>query len=278
MIDRILNLMDAHNITAAKLTSDLEIANSSITDWKKRKSRPSTEAIIKIANYFNVSTDYLLTGKEYKNDKESTNLIQDLNIEKKFYITDSDERNLITGFRKLNDKNKGIILGKLESILEIYTNDKIFELYAAEKETVYDICNDKKEPRIKHLPILGQTAAGFPIDIIEVGGGDYVEVPETADADYALFVNGDSMSPMIQDKDLVFIKSMPEVENGTICVVDIDGAVTCKKIHRFNGRIELISLNEDYAPIIINMKDRKPFRIIGKVTYCQRPNTDFFAI
>lgn len=55
--------MKSKGITAKQLTNDLEISNSAITDWKKGKAKPSTDAIIKLATYFNVSTDYILLGK-----------------------------------------------------------------------------------------------------------------------------------------------------------------------------------------------------------------------
>lgn len=60
MIDRILSLLNTYNISAFKLTKDLNLSNSAITDWKKGKAKPSVDALIKIADYFNVSTDYLL--------------------------------------------------------------------------------------------------------------------------------------------------------------------------------------------------------------------------
>jgi transcriptional regulator with XRE-family HTH domain len=64
MVERILALMEEHKINAAKLTSDLGLAISAVTDWKKGRNKPGTDAIIKIAEYFGVSTDFLLTGKE----------------------------------------------------------------------------------------------------------------------------------------------------------------------------------------------------------------------
>ncbi len=64
MIERILNLMKQSSVTAKQLTSDLEISSTSITDWKKGKGRPSADAIVKLAKYFGVTTDYILTGKE----------------------------------------------------------------------------------------------------------------------------------------------------------------------------------------------------------------------
>lgn len=63
MINRILDLMEKRKINAKQLTAELELSNSAITDWKKGKAKPSTDAVVKIAAYFDVSTDYILMGK-----------------------------------------------------------------------------------------------------------------------------------------------------------------------------------------------------------------------
>ena len=62
MIDIILKLIEQNSIKASKLASDLGFSSGTISDWKSGRSRPNTDAIIKIAAYFNVTTDYLLTG------------------------------------------------------------------------------------------------------------------------------------------------------------------------------------------------------------------------
>lgn len=62
MIERILELMKNRNISANKLIIELGLSNSIISDWKRGKSKPSTKAVIKLADYFGVSTDYLLKG------------------------------------------------------------------------------------------------------------------------------------------------------------------------------------------------------------------------
>lgn len=64
MLDRILALLKENGITAKKLTSDLEISNSSVSDWKKG-SKPSCDVVVKLARYFGVSTDYILLGEEF---------------------------------------------------------------------------------------------------------------------------------------------------------------------------------------------------------------------
>ena len=63
-IDRILNLMEQNNVTAATLTKEIPLTNGVISQWKRGKQNPSTDSIIKIANYFHVTTDYILLGKQ----------------------------------------------------------------------------------------------------------------------------------------------------------------------------------------------------------------------
>ena len=52
------DLCKKNNITVTSLVLKLGFSSSNATTWKNNK--PSTEALIKIADYFNVSVDYLL--------------------------------------------------------------------------------------------------------------------------------------------------------------------------------------------------------------------------
>lgn len=64
MIERILELMETTHTTAAMLTREISLTNGLVTQWKQGKQKPSLEAVSKLAQYFNVSTDYLIFGKE----------------------------------------------------------------------------------------------------------------------------------------------------------------------------------------------------------------------
>ena len=59
MVERILDLLKERGISALKLTTDLGLSNSAVTDWKKGKAKPSYGALVKIAEYFGVSVEYL---------------------------------------------------------------------------------------------------------------------------------------------------------------------------------------------------------------------------
>lgn len=57
--ERIKSLCQKKGITITKLESDLGFGNSSVKKWEKTSS-PSIDKIVKVASYFDVSTDYLL--------------------------------------------------------------------------------------------------------------------------------------------------------------------------------------------------------------------------
>jgi len=59
-IQTLFDLMEARNVTAYKLSIDTGIPQSTICDWRKGVSFPKISALITIADYFDVSIDYLV--------------------------------------------------------------------------------------------------------------------------------------------------------------------------------------------------------------------------
>jgi len=59
-VERIFALIEEKGVTAAEVGKDIGIPKSSFTDWKKGRSKPSTESVAKLAVYFGVTADYLL--------------------------------------------------------------------------------------------------------------------------------------------------------------------------------------------------------------------------
>ena len=60
-------LCDLHHCTPSFVTKNLGLSNSITTKWKKTNATPNGEILSKIADYFGVTTDYLL-GREEKNN------------------------------------------------------------------------------------------------------------------------------------------------------------------------------------------------------------------
>lgn len=64
VIRRLLALIDQSELNDKQILKELDLSSSMIADWRRKKStNPSSNTIIKFANFFHVSTDYLLTGK-----------------------------------------------------------------------------------------------------------------------------------------------------------------------------------------------------------------------
>ena len=57
-------LCKKNGVTPYKVGKETKIATSTLSDWKSGKSNPKQDKLAKIADYFNVSVDYLVTGKE----------------------------------------------------------------------------------------------------------------------------------------------------------------------------------------------------------------------
>lgn len=72
MFDRIFNLLKEKGITQSALADKIGVRQATISDWKRKKTTPSAETIGLIAEILGVSTDYLITGKEYSPSPSQT--------------------------------------------------------------------------------------------------------------------------------------------------------------------------------------------------------------
>lgn len=60
IIERVLELLDTTNEATYKVEKNAGLSNASFQAWKNGRSKPSSDSIVKLAKYFNVTTDYLL--------------------------------------------------------------------------------------------------------------------------------------------------------------------------------------------------------------------------
>ena len=57
-------LLQKHGVSTYRVSKDTGIAQSVFSSWKNGISTPKQDKMKKIADYFGVSVDYLMTGKE----------------------------------------------------------------------------------------------------------------------------------------------------------------------------------------------------------------------
>lgn len=56
---------DKH-LNQQKVAMDLNISREALSYYENGKREPSLQMLVKMSEYFNVSIDYLITGKEFK--------------------------------------------------------------------------------------------------------------------------------------------------------------------------------------------------------------------
>ena len=119
-------------------------------------------------------------------------------------------------------------------------------------------------PKMKKIPLIGAIACGEP-NTAEQNIEKMVDVPENIRCDYSLTCHGDSMVDAgIHDKDVVYIRIQPEVENGEIAAVRIDGEATLKRVYYNPGTLTLMPANPAYAPMIYTGSQLEEVHIEGK--------------
>ena len=126
---------------------------------------------------------------------------------------------------------------------------------------------EKPENDMKKVPLLGTIACGTPIFADEnIEGYEYV--PHRYHADFALRAKGDSMEDArIHDGDIVFIRQVSDVDDGTIAAVLIDDEATLKKVYKSDGCVVLVAANDKYKPMVFS--GSRDIRILGKAVALQ---------
>ena len=235
---RIKEIRKSKKITAKELADHINVAESTMSLYENGKREPDYKTLLAIANYLDVSVDYLLgfsrpsiceistpAGKRYL---EGDDIPADVSVT--MYVDPSDPYR-----RKLMEQ-----IG-------------------------FDV-----KPQPTHIPVYGAVAAGIPLDAIQ-DIEDYEEITEDMArvGEYAaLKIKGNSMLPRFTPGDVVIVKLQDDVDTGDIAIVMVNGdEATCKKIKKTPEGVMLISTNPEYEPMFFTnqeIKD-KPVRIWGKV-------------
>ena len=125
-------------------------------------------------------------------------------------------------------------------------------------ENVYTLPgSNRRRVKTVDLPLISAVPAGkvatlFHPDYVD----DYVTVDDTKDPQaFALKVKGNSMSPRIEDGDVVIVSPQQEARSGDICVARVNGEDTLKKVKFEGNYIHLIPLNPEFDPVTVKKRD-----------------------
>lgn len=109
-------LLQKYGITPYKVAKESGVTQTALSNWKSGKSTPATKTLQKIADYFGVTLDYLLTGQEDPKEKNNP-----------YEAQDDTERQLLILCRKAGDvpkEEKEAILRNFEATMDMYLRAK----------------------------------------------------------------------------------------------------------------------------------------------------------
>ena len=245
--DRIRKLRESRNMTQTELSEILGMKTyTTVSKWEKNENFPKGKDLKKLAEIFNVTSDYLLGLSDTKLGK---------------ITTQNEHPEILTIYNQLEES-------KQEKVLD-YAKEQLEEQNSSKIVSIFDKSQDDENYITDYVE--GLVAAGhgtFQEDNLHMEVRLRSEdVPE--DYDTIAKVAGDSMEPMIEDNDLLFIRVTSQVDINDIGIFQINGKNFVKKLKRdYNGGWYLQSLNNSYEEIHLTEDD--DIRTIGEVVSVYR--------
>ncbi|WP_390175323.1 XRE family transcriptional regulator, partial [Staphylococcus pseudintermedius] len=185
----IRRFLDDSNMSQKKLAELINIKPSTLSDYLNLRSNPSHGVIQRIADVFGVGKSDIDTT--YKDENSITSIYDKLTPPRQKRVLDFANE-------QLNEQNN--------KVLHINSHNVISE----------------------EVAVYGYASAGTGetlIDGVEFTTQYNGHIPNH---DFALQVNGDSMEPMFEDKEIIFIDKTKQINSGQIGIFVIDGEAYLK--------------------------------------------------
>jgi transcriptional regulator with XRE-family HTH domain len=218
--DTLKELRQKNNVTAKTVAEAVGILPDTYRSYETGRREPNLNTLVLIADYFNVTTDYLL-GRAPQTDPMKLLVAQsDLSPEAQEEI-----------YMSLPPEAQAIVLAVMRMLRE-----------NREKQA------QQSRPTFWIKKHQNKAAAGFGYDLSNSDEWEEIEVVQAENAkraDFAVEIEGDSMLPDFRSGDLALIKLDPDVPVGEVGLFVLDGMGYIKE----RGKTCLISRNPDYPDI-----------------------------
>lgn len=148
--------------------------------------------------------------------------------------------------------------------------NKLADLYDISTDYLLGRTNKSGAKSGKLIPVLGDVAAGIPIEAI-TDIVDYEEIDAAMAKSgefFGLRIKGDSMEPRMREGDVVIVRQQDSAETGDTVVVLVNGdSATVKKIKYGPDGITLLPTNPAHDPLFYSAAEveQLPVRVIGRV-------------
>lgn len=225
-------LRKKRGISQEDVAKALGITLRTYQNYEYGQREPNIEMIVKLSDFFGVTTDYLL-GRE-----PETDALAPLGLE-------TGEKSALEVYLKLPEDKRQVII------------DTMIALGAAAKQS-REV--SAKELRVmitkKFSCLLTSAGTGELLDDENIEIREFPDSPQVREADIIIPVDGRSMEPAISDGDELCIKCCDDIDIGEIGVFIVENKGYVKQ----KGEDRLISLNPEYDDIYA-----KEYKCVGKV-------------
>ncbi len=250
--------------TQKELGTQIGVSEVTIGNWERGIKSPNLTTLLSLCSVLRISIDDLTGFSPPQNQSR--------------LVLTTDESVLIENYRKLDRYGKQAVDTICSIELSRISGGKTKSPTTGK---VIDFPSAKDSKR--YIPAYASpSAAGIAVPL----EGDEFEmilvddnVP--SDADFAVWIQGDSMAPYIEDGSRVFVNKDAEIKNGDVGIFSVDGAMYCKQFFKDkDGNVHLLSANpkRTNANVYLSADCDSEFRASGKVIMESIPLPDYFDI
>lgn len=230
--------------TMQDFCSAANISFSTYQNYETGKRLPTAEILMKIADFYGVTTDYLLGRDEKTADPIETLASQ--------FGLNSASKAILAAYLYMDDKERSNLLSMVKRFADAASEHE-------KENTAQEIRRILKYDMLH----INKASAGTGYDLTDRDQWRSISIydcPEAHEADFAVEVDGDSMSPEYNDGDIVFVKEDRDVPVGKVGLFRVGDCGYIKE----RGEGELISYNTNYKNIPLKDTDNDCIgRVIG---------------
>lgn len=239
--DRMRRRREELGLSRGELAELLGVSLSAISNYETGVSFPKEETLLRLF-------DALKT--------DPNTLFQDA-FHTKEHILNRSERLLLQRWRSLSPKGRETVAQLCDTLCA----------YQEESGTA------DTEPRV--IPLYHSSAAAGYAAPVFGEDFDYITVEKDVPpaAEYAVRIQGDSMRPLIEDGDIVYVNHDP-LRSGDVGIFWVDGDMLCKQYHKDGaGIVYLFSLNRRRADadVVLTPTSGRRLACFGRVMVHNQP-------
>lgn len=261
MIGTVLSkLRNNKGYTQEEVAEALNVKRARYNSWENDIAKPDLDMVKKMAQFFNVTTDYLLgftddtsytiqgyvdshfdqMGSEFEKNKDRENKIDLFEKISQDPCVPTELPSLLEDLKTTQDKYSKLVDLK-------YKHDYVKEAIIKEEQTIYEIDNKIIEIPIIKLPTFGSIS--IEENIIGFIPLPFKIIKSVGEKIFCLEVNNNSMTDVgINNGDIILVNFQKHAETGQTVIARVKSEIMCKRFYKVNETCRLEPANKNIIP------------------------------